>query len=168
MSTKQRATLTVQERDYTVEEVGEVIRTASSLVRVGDAALATPPKDTLGFGELTELARELGIPQEQLLAAIPEADARRARALKRTKRKMRFWKHLLTYIPVVGGLMAIDYFVTLFGAPGIAVGTVVFAGLWGIGLVMHGLRTYLTGPEGALHRSVYAGELEAEKRKKLT
>ena len=156
-----KATITVQERDYSVEEIGEVIRTASALARTGDTALATTPRDTLGFGELTELARELGIPQEALLLAIPESDARKGRALKRTKRKMRFWRHLLTYVPVMAGFTAID----LLAGAGVGMASMVLGAFWGIFLVMHGLRTYVTGPEGRLHRSVLAGELEAENRR---
>ncbi len=161
MAAKQ-ATITVQERNYSVEEIGEVIRTASALARTGETALATSPRDALGFGELTELARELGIPQEALLLAIPEADARRGRALKRTKRKMRFWRHLLTYLPVMGGFVAIDF---VAGA-GVSMAPLALGAFWGIFLVMHGLRTYGTGPEGRLQRSVLAGELEAENRQR--
>lgn len=146
-----------QQRSYSVEEVGEVIRTASSLAsRAPGTALEV--RERLGFQELAEVARELGIPEEALLEAIPEAEDRRRRAHKRTKRKMRFWRHLITYVIVMAGLGVIDW----FAGPGWWV--YIPASVWGIVLAMHGVRTFLTGRDGAMQRALYRRELEAESR----
>ena len=147
-----------EQRTFSVEEVGEVIRTASALTTAGASGPAPVVRDRLGFAELVEVARELGIPEAVLRQAIPEAEARRRRAAKRTKRKMRFYRHLISWALVCGGLGALN--VLAGGAPWAAIVALV----WAIPLAMHGLRTFVTGRDGRLHQAVYRRELEAERR----
>ncbi len=147
-----------EQRTFSVEEVGEVIRTASALTTAGASGLAPAVRERLGFAELLEVARELGIPEAMLRQAIPEAEARRRRAVKRTKRKMRFYRHLITWTLVCGGLGALNFLT--HGPPWSG----VVALLWGIPLAMHGFRTFVTGKDGRLHQAVYRRELEAERR----
>jgi len=147
-----------EQRSYSIEEVGEVIRTASALARVGETPL-TDVRDRLAFPELLEMARELGIPETLLRRAIPEAEEIRRRAARRTRRKMRFFRHLLTYAVVIGGFALLD----LVATPD-SLWFVWPATFWGVLVVMHGLRTFVTGKDGTLHRAVYRRELEAERR----
>lgn len=149
-------TLAPEQRSFSVEEVGEVIRTATSLAHVQGGSLEV--RDRLSWGELMGVARELGIPEDALRRAIPEAENRHRRALKRTRRKMRFWRHAFSYAIVMSGLTVVD----VLGDPEWFV--YAPASIWGIFLAMHGVRTFLTGREGRIHQAVYRRELESETR----
>lgn len=155
-----RKSTDLAERRFSIEEVGGVIRTASALARRGQDALPIAASDTMSFAELRELAAEMGIDEEALRQAIPEAEAMRARAEKRAQRKLRFWRHLFTYLVVNGGL-ALPSLLQGHGLPSFVLLTSTF---WGMGLCLHGLRVYVTGKGGLLHRKVLASEIEAERR----
>lgn len=153
MATRTLTTQEAEARRYTVEEVGEVIRMASP--REGNLPAV---RAQLTYAELTQVAKELGIDEVALRAAIPEAGEVRRRARRRTTKKLRFWRHLFSYLIISGGLTLFDW-----------VGDNTFgwayypAVIWGILLTMHGFSAYVTGKGGALHESIYRKELEAER-----
>jgi len=147
---------------FSIEEVGQVIRSASalSLREAGELASSEAPGggSSLNFEELSHLAGELGISDQLLRKAIPLAAAQRQRAEKRTLQKMRFWRHLLVYLPVMGGLGLLDF----LGGGGYWVQ--IPAIFWGIFLAMHGLRAFVTSKQGRLHRAILEQELAAERQ----
>ena len=70
---------------------------------------------------------------------VPDVDAvRRSDARARASAKLEFYKHLLTYVVVIGGLAAInlwtygDYLWFLWPAIG-----------WGVGLLMHAINVFV-------------------------
>ncbi len=155
-----RKSADLAERRFSIEEVGGVIRTASMLARRDEGTLPVRASDTMSFAELCELAAEMGIDEDALRRAIPEAEAMRTRAEKRARRKLRFWRHLFTFLVVNGGL-ALPSLLQGHGVPSYVL---LMSTFWGMGLCLHGLGVYVTGKGGVLHRKVLAREIEAERR----
>ena len=132
----------LERRRFTQDEVGELIETASRLDHL-------TTENGLSFQELRRVATELGISDKALLEAVArELDAERAarekeaaaqeaeeKKRKRRRKTLNEWKsHLTSYIAVIGGLAAIDW----FSGGGLDWFFYPAAG-WGIGLVIHTL-----------------------------
>ncbi len=135
-------------RRYGREETADIL----------DLASALEPDEGILEPELTErdlyrIADELGISPRSVDAAI--ADRRRAgrdaaRASRRSvQRRMRFIRHAIAYIVIVGTLAVID----ALGGGGWWFFYV--AGLWGIVLALHGMR-FVTRRNGPLERRLLA------------
>lgn len=127
-------------RRFSQEEVGELIETASRLDHLS-------VENGLSFEELRRVALELGISDRALLEAVArEIEAERAtreqetaesealeKKARRRRKRINEWKsHLVSYVSVIGGLAAIDWF------SGAGFDWFFFpAAGWGIGLVIH-------------------------------
>lgn len=146
-----------EQRRFSREEIGELIETATRLDQLKSEG------EGLGVEELRQVAGELGISEEALQAALEEraraeqeqrlereveeqsaALAREEDTARRDKRRRQLneWRsHLASYIGVIGGLTAFDWF------PDGSLDWVWWpAAGWGIGMLIHTL-TVLFGVE---------------------
>jgi hypothetical protein len=136
------------DRRFSQEEIGELIETAARLDQLRHEGQG------LSVEELRQIATELGISDEALLAAVHhrmeaerasaeeaaneqrrrEKEAKAERKRREARRsQLNDWKaHLASYAGVMAGLSAIDFF------PDRSLDWVVFpAAGWGIGLAIH-------------------------------
>jgi len=89
-------------RQYSTEEVNRIVR----------QALEFEKRDTIGYNELMETARELGIDPEKMEAAIQrETEGNNREAARQNwlrRKRSKFHAHLWSYIIVNGGLFLIN------------------------------------------------------------
>lgn len=128
---------------FTQDEMSEIIETAARLDRASD-----PLSGEVSYEELRQIANELGISDEAVLAAVAkrrEEEAARAaeeaeRAEERRKRAKawRDWRsHLAAYIAVIGGLFLLNFVTAGFSlSPLWAIYPAIG---WGMGLGVHTL-----------------------------
>jgi hypothetical protein len=143
------ATVRLARQTFTPEQVGEVIGLATELER--------PPTDeSLTYGQLVDVARELGISPAAVAEAVGLWDEKRrrraresVRSLKRRvrhhRRLRRFYRHLAVYLTVVIGLALLDW----ASGPGWWVEWIIFG--WGILVGLQGVRL-MTARYGPLDR----------------
>lgn len=147
----------LESRRFSQDEVGELIETATRLDQLRHEGRG------LSVDELRQIALELGISDEALLAAVhqrmekdraaaaadDEAEKHRAKAEKADRKRrdarrsqVNEWKeHMASYIGVMAGLAAFDWF------PDRSFDWVVWpAAGWGIGIAIH-TATVLFGVE---------------------
>lgn len=110
-------------RRYSGDDVSEIVRAALS---------RRNPSTTVSHDELLETAREMGVSETEVEAAIhyleTEHEFEAAKAKWIHNRKQKFWEHVRTYLIVNGFLFGLDFFVP--GPPWFY--WVLFG--WGIGL----------------------------------
>lgn len=130
------------QRRFSQEELGDIIETAARL----DRASAEPTTTgDVSYQELRQIALELGISDEALVAAVAKqreaekaeqaAEAEQAEERRRRANAWKGWRaHLASYIAVIGGLFLLDFVtsaeLTWWFYPAIG---------WGIGLGVHTL-----------------------------
>jgi len=89
-------------RQYSKDEVDRIIRRALKLKK----------EDSISHQELMDTAREFGIDPQTLEAAIEEdkeeLEKERARKTRLLRRKARFYRHLWSYLIVIGALLLIN------------------------------------------------------------
>jgi hypothetical protein len=89
-------------KQYSQDEVDRIIRRALKLKR----------EDSISHQELIDTAREFGIDPQTLEAAIEEDreefEKERARKTRLLRRKGRFYRHLWSYLIVIGALLLIN------------------------------------------------------------
>lgn len=133
---------------YGREETADILDLASELESAGDVL-----EPELTQRDLYRIADELGISADSVDAAIDErrrSHRETERASRRSvRRRMRFIRHAMAYIVVVGTLAVVD----ALGGGGWWFFYV--AGLWGIALALHGMR-FVTRRNGPLERRLLA------------
>jgi hypothetical protein len=88
------------------------------------------------------------------------------RARRRVKRKLGFYSHLLVYIVVNAGLIALNLLGGFSNGDGRVVAWSAFPLIgWGIGLAIHGIVTFLSLQGDGLKQAMLAREIEALKRR---
>jgi hypothetical protein len=89
-------------KQYSKDEVDRIIRRALKLKK----------EDSISHQELMDTAREFGIDPQTLEAAIEEDkevfEKERVRKTRLLRRKARFYRHLWSYIIVIGALLMIN------------------------------------------------------------
>ena len=89
-------------KQYSKDEVDRIIRRALKLKK----------EDSISHQELMDTAREFGIDPQTLEAAIEEdkeeLEKERARKTRLLRRKARFYRHLWSYLIVIGALLLIN------------------------------------------------------------
>ena len=89
-------------KQYSREEVDRIIRRALKLKK----------EDSISHQELIDTAKEFGVDRRTLETAIAEDhgeyEKEQARNAKLLRRKIRFQRHLWSYIIVIGGLLLIN------------------------------------------------------------
>ncbi len=89
-------------KQYSKDEVDRIFRRALKLKK----------EDSISHQELMDTAREFGIDPQTLEAAIEEDkevfEKERARKTRLLRRKARFYRHLWSYIIVIGALLMIN------------------------------------------------------------
>jgi hypothetical protein len=133
---------------YTEDEMKEILRRA--LTAQKDNA------DAISHDDLLAAAKEVGIDTAAVEAAAREVSDERALTkssvaeapatrtgldAKQLRARRRFYRHLGTYVLVNAFLMALDFLVSG--------GSWFFFPLlgWGLGLALHGMNAFMTGPE---------------------
>jgi 2TM domain len=129
---------------FTTDEIADIFDVAASI-----EAIPVGLERDLSLDDLYRIGEELGISPSSIDAAMV-AIARRGRADERDvrrsiRRRMRFLRHAIAYVVVVGMLAIID----ALGGGGWWFFYV--AGLWGIALALHALR-FVTRRNGPLER----------------
>jgi hypothetical protein len=89
-------------KQYSKDEVDRIIRRALKLKK----------DDSISHQELIDTAREFGIDPQTLEIAIEEDkeefEKERARKIRMLRRKARFYRHLWSYLIVIGALLTIN------------------------------------------------------------
>ena len=112
-------------RNYTSDEFNRIMR----------RALAMKQDDVFSHQELLNTARELGLEEDTVEAAVAaeqkEYENRNRREVKLQRRKARFHRHLWSYVIVIGALLLMNIFTSgpwWFQWPALG---------WGIGLALN-------------------------------
>ena len=121
-------------RTFTPEEVSEIIETATRLQQLADQRSDV---SELTLDQLSEIAAELGISRSALAEAISAGDRTVRRERTNAAKRSQWFQHLGTYLIVISGLAALDWFsgggFEFFFYPATA---------WGIGLALHALSAF--------------------------
>jgi hypothetical protein len=128
--------MTISEsRRYTGDEVDRIIRRALRLKK----------DEVIGHDDLLDMAKELGVDSRTLERAIEQEeqafDDLKARKQKMIQRKAKFYRHLWSFIIVIGVLILINIFTPgpwWFQWPVLG---------WGIGLAFHFRAAYFPAGE---------------------
>jgi hypothetical protein len=138
-------------RTYTREEADEILR----------RALLQQPGDGVNHDDLVAAAREVGIPTDAIESAAQQLGERRVVdervQLLRIRKRRAFLRHLLTYVIVNTGMFFVD---RLDGGPWWFHWPLV---LWGIFLLLAGVRQLAPDRDGLVVRA--ERELERERKK---
>lgn len=152
MSDMQRASAPKPAAAYSRQEAGELIAAASELQEQRQQ-LREELREGLTYDQVVEIAAELGVDEQDLLAAIERrnhapatarAIAHPSRDRWRRRRGRIYRWHLATYVGVISGLTVIDYFADPAGLD-----WVYFpAAGWGMFLLTHAVGRVLTRRQG--------------------
>jgi len=125
----------LKSRQYTSDEVDRIIRRALRLKR----------DEVIGHDDLVDMAKELGVDSRTLETAIDQEqkdfDYLKARELRLVRRKVKFHRHLWSFIIVISALILINIFTPgpwWFQWPVLG---------WGIGLAFHYRAAYFPSGE---------------------
>jgi hypothetical protein len=138
-------------RTYTREEADEILR----------RALLQQPGDGVNHDDLVAAAREVGIPTDAIESAAQQLGERRVVdervQLLRSRKRRAFLHHLFTYVIVNTGMFFVD---RLDGGPWWFYWPLV---IWGIFLMLAGVRQLAPDKDGLVKRA--ERELERERKK---
>ncbi len=150
------------ERQYSREELQAI------LARALERQAKGPGSDGLSHAQLLETAHEVGLSPAEIAAAVAEVDRTRARdaltAELQQQRRERLRNHVATYLAVNLGLWGIDWATTAMGTNAQGGWHWIVAAAWGMGLLLHALRSVLADP-ATLARD--AERWEARRQRKL-
>ena len=91
------------DRSFTPEQVSDIIDTATRLQHLADGETGE-----LTMGQLSEIARELGIDDANLVEAVKTGERSAKASRKVAKRRARWFRNLGRFTVILSGLVLID------------------------------------------------------------